>query len=68
MRADLPGKARTRIRRRQGLAKGQRQVHINVTVPAGHPVGATAEVFDLNRRDANPSPAPPEPFVLVMQP
>jgi hypothetical protein len=49
----------------KGLAKGQRvQVHINVTVPAGHPVGATAEVFDLKtgetRYPVNPcaEPAP----------
>jgi len=53
-----------------GLKRGQRvQVHVNVTVPAGHPIGATAEVFDLKTGETRFPVSPcaePEPFVLAM--
>lgn len=54
-----------------GLKKGERvQVHVNVTIPpGGHPVGATAEVFDLKTGGTLYPKSPcaePEPFVLAM--
>lgn len=53
-----------------GLKRGQRvQVHVNVTVPEGHPVGATAEVFDLKTGETRFPETPcaePAPFVLAM--
>lgn len=54
----------------KGLQKGQRvQVHVNVTVPSGYLVGATAEVFDLKTGETRMPRDPclePEPFAQVM--